>query len=249
MLIVRFDITQTKGSRITSKIEAHITHFLNKKQWKEKMSTTNKSPAPCWKEQHQENKGRRRRELLSPSTAARADVMAMECRNRLMESVRKIAASCNTDTQKLGLLLSGGVDSSAILQAAAVSANVRFAAAVTVVIVDPDNPNNNSRPPEDELYATEAARLYNESLSHTMKHSIVRLSPASLIQKYSRPTIQTLALWDFMETRNSLIISAALHEASKLGLTDVIVGDNADELFGGSYDIYFHEKYVNDAEG
>jgi len=175
--------------------------------------------------------------------------MAMECRNRLMESVRKIAASCNTDTQKLGLLLSGGVDSSAILQAAAVSANVRFAAAVTVVIVDPDNPNNNSRPPEDELYATEAARLYNESLSHTMKHSIVRLSPASLIQKYSRPTIQTLALWDFMETRNSLIISAALHEASKLGLTDVIVGDNADELFGGSYDIYFHEKYVNDAEG
>mmetsp|Transcript_6418 Transcript_6418/g.10067 ORF Transcript_6418/g.10067 Transcript_6418/m.10067 type:complete len:254 (+) Transcript_6418:1-762(+) len=52
-----------------------------------------------------------------------------------------------------------------------------------------------------------------------------------------------------MDTRNSLIISAAFHEASRLGLTDVIVGDNADELFGGSYDIYFHEKYTNDHDG
>lgn len=180
----------------------------------------------------------------SPRTS-RADAMAAECRNRLMESVGTIASSCSK-ASKLGLLLSGGVDSSAILQAAA-SINVRFAAAVTVVIVDPDNPNR--RPPEDELYATEAARLYNDNLSHSMKQSIVRLSPARLIKEYSYPTIETLALWGYMDTRNSLIISAALHEASKLGLTDVIVGDNADELFGGSYDIYFHDKYANDPKG
>jgi hypothetical protein len=169
--------------------------------------------------------------------------MAAECRNRLIESVRKVA-SCSK-AGKLGLLLSGGVDSSAILQAAA-SIDVKFAAAVTVVIVDPDNPDRN--PPEDELYAIEAARLYNDHLSHNMKHSIVRLTPARLIDDYSRPTIQTLALWGFMETRNSLIISAGLQEASNLGITDILVGGNADELFGGSYDIYFDDRFANDPE-
>ena len=198
--------------------------------------------APCWKEQHEENMKLRRRELDSTGTI-RADAMAAECRSRLIKSVRKIA-SCS-EAGKLGLLLSGGVDSSAILQAAA-SIDVRFAAAVTVVIVDPDNPDR--RPPEDELYAIEAARLYNENLSHTMKHSIVRLTPGRLINKYSYPTIQTLALWGFMETRNSLIISAGLHEASNLGVTDIIVGDNADELFGGSYDIYFDDRFANNPE-
>lgn len=215
--------------------------------WKMSMPTTNTAPAaPCWKQQHEENTKRRRRELPSASAASRADAMATECRRRLVESVRKIASGCS-EAGKLGLLLSGGVDSSAILQAAA-SINVRFAAAVTVVIVDPGSPNR--RPPDDELYATEAARLYNDDLSHSMKHSIVRLSPERLIEKYSHPTIQTLALWGYMDTRNSLIISAALDEASKkLGLTDVVVGDNADELFGGSYDVYFHEKYASDPEG
>lgn len=199
--------------------------------------------APCWKQQHEENKNQRRKKLNSDG-AIRADAMATECRNRLIESVRKIDYC--SEANKLGLLLSGGVDSSAILQAAA-SINIKFAAAVTVVVIDPSNPD--SRSPEDELYAIEAARLYNEELSHNMKHSIVRLSPGQLIKDFSPPTIQTLALWGYMDTRNSLIISAALKEASKLGCTDIIVGDNADELFGGSYDIYFHEKFANDPDG
>ena len=219
------------------------------------VSTPTDAP-PIWKQQHEKNMILRRRGLDSASSI-RADAMAAECRDRLVKSIRKIATSCgnNVNRSKLGLLLSGGVDSSAILQAAA-SIDVELAAAVTVVIIDPDNPNR--RPPDDELYATEASRLYNndndddDSSSpprNSMQHSIVRLSPSQLIEEYSRPTIQRLALWGYMDTRNSLIISAALHEASKLGLTDVIVGDNADELFGGSYDVYFHEKFANDPEG
>jgi len=177
-----------------------------------------------------------------------------------MDSMKKISSqsSVRPDTDgssKLGLLLSGGVDSTAILQAAALS-NVQLDAAITVFIIDPSDEENTTvrRSPEDELSAIEAARLYNDGLisnsssTHKMEHSIVKLTPADLIKEYSRPTIKTLALWGYMETRNSLIISAALHEAAKLGLTDVIVGDNADELFGGSYDSYFHEKYINDHE-
>mmetsp|Transcript_42560 Transcript_42560/g.129136 ORF Transcript_42560/g.129136 Transcript_42560/m.129136 type:complete len:402 (-) Transcript_42560:160-1365(-) len=210
------------------------------------MSSSNAVSAttPCWRQQHDENLVRRRRELDSSDDVRRADAMAAECRSRLVESIRKVASSSNRS--RLGILLSGGVDSCAMLEAAALS-KIRFAAAITVVIIDPDNPTQST--PEDELYATEAARLYNEKLSHNMKHSIVRLSPATLIKEYSPPTIKTLALWGYMDCRNSLIISAALHEASTVGLTDVFVGDNADELFGGSYDVYFDRKWTKDLEG
>lgn len=194
---------------------------------------------------------KQRRQGLDAASISRADLMAEECRNRLMDSMKKISRISSSGS-KLGLLLSGGVDSTAILQAAALS-NVQLDAAITVVIIDP---SDTRRSPEDEMYAIEAAQIYNDELSSSdsnnitnkMKHSIVKLTPAQLIKKYSRPTIKTLALWGFMETRNSLIVSAALREAHKLGLTDVIVGDNADELFGGSYDCYFHEKYSTEHE-
>ncbi|KAK1734534.1 hypothetical protein QTG54_014782 [Skeletonema marinoi] len=203
-------------------------------------STSSNTAAPCWKKQHQQNMEQRRKGLDAASIS-RADGMATECRNRLMDSIKKISSQSSSGGRKLGLFLSGGVDSSAILQAAAL-----------IVIIDPSDEENDTsrRSPDDELYAIEAARLYNDSVSDTckMKHSIMKLSPAHLIKEYSRPTIKTLALWGYMETRNSLIISAALHEADKLGITDIIVGDNADELFGGSYDCYFHEKYSNDHE-
>ena len=196
-----------------------------------------------WREHHVENMASRRAEL-DEASSRRSDDLAAKCRQRLIESVQSTASS--TDPNRLGILLSGGVDSCAILEAA-YEANVKLAAAITVSIIDPDNPDR--RAPEDELYAAEAVRLYNEKMSHGMGHKIVRVSPARLIHEYSPPTIKTLALWGYMETRNSLIISAAFHEASKLGLTDIFVGDNADELFGGSYDVYFDKKYINDPEG
>lgn len=212
------------------------------------------TPSPCrWEEEHEQNQQRRfgdsAAETYAGDAAIRAKSMATECRNRLIESIRRIddgssASATSSPKRKLGLLLSGGVDSCAILQAAK-SINARIEAAVTVTIADPG-----SCPPQDELYASEAVRLYNEGhVDVGMKHSIVRLSPAKLIQEYSRPTIQALQLWGYMDTRNSLIISAALHECKELGVTDVIIGDNADELFGGSYDCYFDDKYINDPDG
>ena len=45
--------------------------------------------------------------------------------------------------------------------------------------------------------------------------------------------MKLLETWDGMTIRNSLVISAAFQEAKRLGIQHVIVGDGADELFGG----------------
>ena len=87
-----------------------------------------------WIEQHEHNMKRRR-----PNR--RADDIAAECRRRLIESLQNIPV---TRATKLGLLLSGGVDSCAILQAA-VDGNVRLTAAVTVEIVDEEEGSNNEK--------------------------------------------------------------------------------------------------------
>ena len=223
------------------------------------LPSTPELSAPChdYEKQHVENMTRRRADLDDAATQ-RADDMAAECRDRLIASMQKIVASTTRTSddknrhgeRKLGILLSGGVDSCAMLHAAALS-NIQFAAAITVSIVHPKS-NPESRAPDDESYAIEAARLYNEQLlphGAKMMHKIVRLTPAQLIETYSPPTIKALALWGYMETRNSLIISAALNGASAAGLTDIVTGDNADELFGGSYDCYFSKQYESDLEG
>ena len=174
-------------------------------------------------------------------------------------------------------MLSGGVDSTAILEAAFLG-NVPLEAAVTVSIVDTvdDDTNTNDSTttntdattdvPRDELYAIEAVRCYNERLDIETKnnksdnskqrrrqrlhHSIVRLSPKDLVETHSRTVIEALALWGYMETRNSLVMSAAFCEFKKLGIHHVLTGDNADELLGGSYDWYFSDRYNNhDPEG
>jgi asparagine synthase (glutamine-hydrolysing) len=145
----------------------------------------------------------------------RAVELAAACRRRLTEAVEKIAARTRPETR--GLILSGGVDTCAILEAAA-SGNVTFALAITVVI------GENS---PDERYARYAAH------QHGLKHSIVRMTPQELVQVHLPRTIKTLQVWDGMTIRNSLVISAAFQEAQTHGLTDVLVGDGADELFGG----------------
>ena len=145
----------------------------------------------------------------------RAILMAAECRRRLVEATEKIAAQTKPETR--GLILSGGVDTCAILEAAALK-GITFALAITVVIGD-DSP--------DELYAKYAAH------KHGLKHSVVHMTPHQLVQVHLPRTIKTLQVWDGMTIRNSLVISAAFEEAQKHGLTDVLVGDGADELFGG----------------
>ncbi len=138
-----------------------------------------------------------------------------ECRRRLCTSVEKV--SQKTDPLRRAIILSGGVDTCAILEAAA-SINMKFAVAITVVI-------GNESP--DEAFATHAAA------QHGIEHHIVRMTADDLVKEYLPRTVELLQTFDGMTLRNSLVISAAMKEAKRLQMDDVVVGDGADELFGG----------------
>lgn len=153
----------------------------------------------------------------------RAIKMAEECRHRLTKATEQIVEDITADSSKplkLGLILSGGVDTCAILDAAA-SLNIVFEVAITCVIGETS---------PDELYAKYAAYKHSKNVK---KHVIVQMTHEDLVTSYLPRTIKTLKVWDGMTLRNSLVISAAFECAQKEGLTDVLVGDGADELFGG----------------
>lgn len=115
------------------------------------------------------------------------------------------------------MILSGGVDTCAILDAAAAQ-DITFALAITVVSGEASH---------DDLYSKYAAH------KHGLKHVIVKLTAEELVGSHLPKTIETLQVWDGMTVRNSFVSSAAFQEAQKHGLTDVLVGDAADERFGG----------------
>lgn len=158
----------------------------------------------------------------------RAREMATECKARLTQATkniiekiqrRKASEGKPSDDGSLGIILSGGVDTCAILEAAS-SLGIVFDVAITVVIGETS---------PDELYSKYAAWKHNL----TKRHVVVKMTPKDLVEIYLPKTIKACQVWDGMTIRNSLVISAAFQEAQKQGLTDVLVGDGADELFGG----------------
>jgi len=173
-----------------------------------------------WKGRHDE---------IFQSSGGHGTDLPDECRRRLEVAVQKIADVTRPETR--GLLLSGGLDSSAILQAAS-SQGITFSVAITVLIVreaanNQESDKRNRRLPPDALYAKFAAE------QHGVNHLVIELTPKELLDQQLAKTIGTLAVWGTMDTRNSLVIGAALEKAKELGITDVIVGDGADEIFGG----------------
>lgn len=115
------------------------------------------------------------------------------------------------------LILSGGVDTCAIL-AAAKKVGMPFSTGFTVVTGD-DSP--------DLGFATAAAK------EHGLKHVVIRLTPKELVSNYLPLLIQKMEKYDGMTLRNGLVVAAAFHKASEMGFTHAITGDGADELFGG----------------
>ena len=136
-------------------------------------------------------------------------------RTRLNDALLAIAA--RTAPEERCIILSGGVDTCAIL-ASAKEVGVSFAGAVTVLTGE-DAP--------DKDFAIAAA------VEHQLKHHIVYVTSSDLIDRYLPACVRHLATFDGMTLRNSLVVAAAMRKASELGFKHAIVGDGADELFGG----------------
>jgi asparagine synthetase B (glutamine-hydrolysing) len=118
-----------------------------------------------------------------------------------------------TDPSTCCLILSGGIDTCAILQAAS-QIGMTFAAAVTVVTGD----DSYTRwwLPLPQLWPS---NLVNEK---------------DPVEKKLKLCIQKLSSCDGMMHRNSLVMVAAFQKVAELEfINDVIVEDGADELFGG----------------
>jgi len=138
-----------------------------------------------------------------------------EFRSLFEEAILDIAAK--TDPKKRCLILSGGVDTCAIL-AAARNVGVTFEAGFTVSCV--------STSPDHEFAAAAAKE-------HDLEHHILHITPDELVSNHLPDCVRELNTFDGMTLRNSLVVSAVFKKASEMGFTDAVVGDAADELFGG----------------
>ena len=149
------------------------------------------------------------------SAAAKLASAAAALRRQLCVAVSEIAR-CSITSERC-IILSGGVDTCAIL-AAAKEVGVTFAAGITVLTGD-DSP--------DKDFAIAAAA------AHGLAHHIVYVTAGDLVDTYLPQCAESLHTFDGMTLRNSLVVAAAFRKARELGFKHAIVGDGADELFGG----------------
>jgi asparagine synthase (glutamine-hydrolysing) len=119
------------------------------------------------------------------------------------------------------VILSGGVDTCAIMSAARIL-GIRFGGAITVALTSPDG----EEPPDLAFSAACAAE-------HRLSHHVVRLTASDLVDVFLPAVVGKLRIYDGMVVRNSLVIAAAFAKAAELGFMHAVVGDGADELFGG----------------
>ena len=127
------------------------------------------------------------------------------------------AIADRTEPSERCIILSGGVDTCAIL-ACAKELGVTFAAALTVLTGETS---------PDRGFAVAAAR------EHSLPHHVIEVTSSALVESYLPSCVNLLATFDGMTLRNSLVVAAAFRKASELGFKHAVVGDGADELFGG----------------
>jgi asparagine synthase (glutamine-hydrolysing) len=136
-------------------------------------------------------------------------------RERLIAEVAEIGAK--TDAKSRVLILSGGVDTCAILEAAT-EAGVTFECGVTV--------STGAESPDKDFAAAAAAEK-------GLQHHVIHLTSDDLVKTYLPACVKLLNTFDGMTLRNSLVVAAAFQRVRDLGYKDAVVGDGADELFGG----------------
>ena len=125
--------------------------------------------------------------------------------------------------KRIAILLSGGVDTAAVLEANRVlqergdDSSVNIQHAVTVITSDLAT---------DRPYATPCA------VRHGIPHHCLDVSLFDVLEMLPF-CVKTLKTFDGMTLRNSIVIALAMKRAQDLGATVLLTGDGADELMGG----------------
>ncbi len=132
------------------------------------------------------------------------------------ERLRSILAEAVAATTADGILLSGGLDTSVVAAAAAMQG--RHLRAVSISVKD--------APALDEPFARQVATRLG------WEHQIARPTLRELLEQMPR-VIGLLRTFDPMELRNSVVTYAGLEAACAAGISGVLTGDAADELFAG----------------
>ncbi|KAI8350546.1 hypothetical protein B0O80DRAFT_500736 [Mortierella sp. GBAus27b] len=171
-------------------------------------------------EQTQENEA-------ASSTPYHSDpARVQELRRLLLRSIQK-STPCDC------ILLSGGVDTSILAEAA-------FAVYHQTVNASSSDDSSNTIPKPltgaitvlctdqatDEFYAAQIAARTG------MVHEVVKITLDSVLEELEF-CIRTLGTFDPMELRNSIVIARGLNIAKSLGYKTVMTGDGADEIFAG----------------
>ncbi|KAG0271553.1 hypothetical protein BGZ95_000632 [Linnemannia exigua] len=148
---------------------------------------------------------------------------------RVQELRRLLLASIAKSTPCDCILLSGGVDTSILAEAAFAVYNQAketepskdlkqpLTGAVTVLCTDQAT---------DEFYATQI------SARTGLIQKVVKITLDSVLEELEF-CIKTLETFDPMELRNGIVIARGLSVAKSLGYKTVMTGDGADELFAG----------------
>ena len=132
--------------------------------------------------------------------------VANACRSRLISSVERLWKTewgLPKDSAQVGLILSGGVDTCAVLESL-LSLGLRPSIAFTVFA----SPDATDRP-----YASGLAKQ-----CPWMEHVVLECSPTELLEAPLGLCVKSLGTFDGMELRNSIVVARAIMEAQRRGV-------------------------------
>lgn len=130
--------------------------------------------------------------------------LAHACRNHLVEALRSGIADIRP--KKCCVILSGGVDTGAVVCAAA-EIGLEVTAAITVLTSDAAT---------DTAYSASIARAAG------IRRYPIYISLPDLLQRQLPVCVRALKTFDGMELRNAIVVSEALQMAKELGFGAIV---------------------------
>lgn len=125
--------------------------------------------------------------------------LATKCRSKLVNAL-KLGVS-DVQYSRCCIILSGGVDTAAVLCAAA-DAGISVTGAITVFA---------SNSATDRPYASAIAK------TEGLEHHAINISLVELLERQLPFCVRALKTFDGMELRNSIVVAEALRKAHELG--------------------------------